>query len=52
MMMRDEEYLKNTGDTSVRLNQVIRIDSQEVPRLIALTKTAAQDLIGGHDSIH
>ena len=35
-----------------RLNQVVRIESQEVPRLIALTKTAAQDLIGGHDSIH
>jgi Zn finger protein HypA/HybF involved in hydrogenase expression len=47
----DEEYLKNTKDPSVRLNQVIRVDSQEIRRLIALTKTATQNLISGYDSI-
>jgi len=47
----DEEYLQNTDDKSVRLNQVIRIDSQEIPRSIALTKRAAQNLITGYDSI-
>ena len=48
----DDEYLKNTDDKSVRLNQVIRIDSQEIRRLIAMTKVAAQNLISGYDSIH
>ena len=35
----------------VRLNQVIRIDSQEVRRLITLTNTAGQNLITGYESI-
>jgi hypothetical protein len=47
----DEEYLKNTNDTSVRLHQVIRVDSNEVRRLIALTKTAGKNLITGYESI-
>jgi hypothetical protein len=47
----DEEYLENTKDTSVQLNQIIRIDSQEVRRMIGLTKTAAQNLISGYESI-
>lgn len=47
----DDEYLKNTNDASVRLNQVIRIDSNEIRRLIPLTNRAGKNLIHGYDSI-
>jgi hypothetical protein len=47
----DEEYIKNTGDKTVRLNQVIRIGSNEVNRLISLTKKVGQNLILGFESI-
>lgn len=47
----DQEYLNNTGDTSVRLNQVIRVKSKEIRRLIPLIKTCGQKLIKGYESI-
>jgi hypothetical protein len=47
----DEEYLRNTNDTSVQLHQVIRIDSNEIRRLIGLTTTAGKNLISGYESI-
>jgi len=47
----DEEYMKNTDDASVRLNQIIRIDSNEIRRLIPLTGRAGKNLIHGYDSI-
>jgi hypothetical protein len=47
----DEEYLKNTNDSSVRLNQIIRTDSNEIRRLITLTRKCAQNLISGFESI-
>lgn len=47
----DEEYLKNTDDSSVRLNQVIRVDSNHIRRLIPLTKTVGINLIAGFESI-
>jgi hypothetical protein len=47
----DQEYLDKTGDTTVRLNEVIRVDSGEVRRLIGLVRQIAQNLQNGRDSI-
>lgn len=47
----DEEYIKNTGDTTVSLNQTIRISSNEISRLIGLTTWAGINLIADYDSI-
>jgi hypothetical protein len=47
----DEEYLKNTNDASVRLNQVIRVDSKGIRRLIPLATRAGKNLIAGYESI-
>jgi hypothetical protein len=47
----DQEYLDNTGDTSVRLHEAIHVHSNEIRRLITLTNTAATNLIAGFDSI-
>ena len=46
----DQEYIDNTGDTSVRINQVIRLRSREIKRLIPLVLLCAQNLVTGfHD---
>jgi len=47
----DQEYLDNTGDTSVRLNQVLRVRSKEINRLIKLVMEAGQRLIQGYEAI-
>jgi len=47
----DQEYLDNTGDTSVRLNQVLRVRSREINRLIKLVREAGQRLIRGYEAI-
>jgi hypothetical protein len=47
----DQEYLDNTGDTTVRLNQVLRVRSREIRRLIPLVRDCGQRLIQGYESI-
>jgi len=47
----DQEYLNNTGDDKVRLNQVLRIRSREVHRLIPLVRKCGLQLIEGYTSI-
>ncbi len=47
----DQEYLDNTQDTTVRLNQVLRIRSKEIRRLIDLVSRCGLNLIRGYDSI-
>lgn len=47
----DQEYLDNTGDTSVRLNQKIVVRSNEIRRLIPLLRTIGQNLFQGFESI-
>lgn len=48
----DQEYLDNTGDTKVRLNQVIRLRSREIKRLIPLISQISKNLIQGFESIN
>lgn len=47
----DQEYLSNTNDSSVRLNEVIRLSSKEIRRLIPLIRLAAYNFIEGYESI-
>jgi hypothetical protein len=47
----DQEYIDNTGDTSVRLNQVIRFRSREIKRLIPLIRTCSKNLIERFESL-
>ena len=47
----DDEYIKRTGDTTVSLHQTIRISSNEIRRLIALTTCAGTNLITGYNSM-
>ena len=47
----DQEYLDKTGDRSVRLNEVPKVDSKEVRRLISLEEKMAINLLDGFDSI-
>lgn len=47
----DQEYLDKTGDQSVRLNEVVRVDSKEVRRLMLLVEKMAVNLLDGFDSI-
>jgi hypothetical protein len=47
----DQEYLDNTGDTTVRLNQKIVVRSNEIRRLFPLLRTVAQNLFQGFESI-
>lgn len=47
----DQEYLDNTKDTTVRLNQKIAVHSKELRRLIPLLRTCAKHLFGGFESI-
>lgn len=47
----DQEYLDNTGDTTVRLNQVLRVRSKEMRRLIPLVRECGLRLIRGYESI-
>lgn len=47
----DQEYINNTGDTSVRLNQVIRFSSREIKRLLPLVQQCSINFIEGFESI-
>jgi hypothetical protein len=47
----DQEYIDNTGDTTVRLNQRIAVHSKELRRLIPLLRTIATHLFEGFESI-
>lgn len=47
----DQEYLDNTGDTTVRLNQVLRVKSKEIRRLLPLVRECGLRLIKGYESI-
>lgn len=47
----DQEYLDNTGDTTVKLNYKISVRSKEIRRLIPLLRTVAQNLFQGFESI-
>lgn len=47
----DQEYLDNTGDKSVRLNQTIRFKSKEVKRLIPLVRKCSENFVRGYESI-
>ena len=47
----DKQYLENTGDTAVTLNQVIRLKKSEMGCLIPLVRKSAINLIRGFESI-
>ena len=47
----DQEYLDNTGDVSVRINQVIRLHSREIRRLIPMVRQCAINFVGGLESL-
>ena len=47
----DQQYLDKTADATVRLNEVVRIDSKEVRRLLVLVNKIATNLLDGFDSI-
>jgi hypothetical protein len=47
----DEKYIKNTNDTSVRLNQKIKVEKDEAIKLISLTRAIAKKLFDGYNSI-
>jgi hypothetical protein len=47
----DQEYLDNTQDTTVRLNQKIVVHSKDLRRLIPLLKKCAQNLFEAFESI-
>jgi hypothetical protein len=47
----DQEYLDNSGDTAAKLNQVIRLKSNMIKRLIPLLQTSARNFVTGFESI-
>jgi hypothetical protein len=47
----DQEYLDNTGDRGVRLNQKIRVGSNEIKRLFPLLRKIAENFFNGFESI-
>ena len=47
----DEKYISETGDKTVRLNQVIKVRSTEIVRLIPLLHACAKNLYDGFESI-
>jgi hypothetical protein len=47
----DQEYLDNTGDTSVLLHQKIVVRGKEIKRLVPLLRRCAQNLFGGFESM-
>ncbi len=47
----DQEYIDNTKDKTVRLNQTLRVKSKEIIRLINLVKCCGLNLIKGYTSI-
>lgn len=47
----DQEYIDNTGDITVRLNQTIKFRSRDVRRLIQLVRKCSDNFIKGYESI-
>ncbi len=47
----DQDYIDKTGDTTVRLNQTIRVGSNEVRRLLSLVRTIGVNFLDGFDAI-
>jgi hypothetical protein len=47
----DQEYLNRTGDSTVRLNEVLRVRSKEVRRLLALVRRLAENLLDDLDAL-
>jgi hypothetical protein len=47
----DQEYIDNTDDTSVRLNQLIHVRSNDIKRLMHLANQIGKRLIHGFESI-
>jgi hypothetical protein len=47
----DQNYLDHSGDTSCRLNERIRIRSNEVKRLLPLIRKMCENLLNGFDAL-
>jgi Zn finger protein HypA/HybF involved in hydrogenase expression len=47
----DQEYLNNTADTTVRLNEIVSVSSRQVRRLIQLVQQLSNNLLQGFESI-
>lgn len=47
----DQEYIHNTGDTSVRLNEVIRLKSKDIKRLLPHIRNMGLKFIHGYNNI-
>jgi hypothetical protein len=47
----DQEYLDRTADTSVRLNEVVRVRSSDVRRLLTLVRRLANNVLDELDSL-
>lgn len=47
----DKEYLDNTGDNSVRINELIRLKSKEIKRLLPHIRKMGTNFINGYNSI-
>jgi hypothetical protein len=47
----DQEYIDNTGDTSVKINQVLRLRSKEIRRLLPLMRVISLNFVNGFSSI-
>jgi hypothetical protein len=47
----DEEYIQKTGDNSVKLNQTIRVRSEDIPRLSRLVLECGENLFEQFNSI-
>lgn len=47
----DESYLTRTGDTSVRLHQLLRLRSREIRRLLELTRKCSISLLSSYSTL-
>ena len=47
----DQEYLNNTNDTKLRLNELVRLRSKEIRRLLPLIRQMSSNLTKGYLSI-
>ena len=47
----DQEYIDNSGDTTAKLNQVLRLKSAQIARLIPLLQSATRNFIRGFENI-
>ena len=47
----DSEYIQNTGDTSMKVNQLVRLRSRDIKRIIELTKKMIINLTNDYMSI-